>query len=377
MHPISALKDIWPTTPKEGALSKSAQTLNAWVTKHTTNPLFQTSEILQWFSHFFSLVQNESFSRFFDTLQTHINNNTLHPLWDLMGTDTGRITTSHPALHSTPRDSTARSIVVPSKPKNVLVIVDYKTIELVIQAILANETTMLHVFQNGLDLHMFLASKILDRSYEELMALKQTDSKQFKRIRNSMKPVNFGKIYGMGPQTLWERFLSLGHNMTFDEAEQRWRKWDETFPQIQTYQNRCKTQYECTRAPLPLLGGTPYITSLGGRLRRPEVSIIEGKHFLNFTQIVNFPIQATCTDFLKRSLWNLYLLIKDGQLPASVVLSAHDEIVLECRESDAEGVQQKVNTVMVAAAQEVLYPIISNAPVEVDSSIGQSWADKP
>ena len=135
-----------------------------------------------------------------------------------MGADTGRITTSNPALHSTPRDSTARSIVVPSNPKNVFVIADYKTIELVIQAILAEETTMLDVFLNGLDLHMFLASKTLKRSYNELMQLKQTDPKEFKRIRNSMKPVNFGKIYGMGPQTLWERFLTLGQTMTFEQA---------------------------------------------------------------------------------------------------------------------------------------------------------------
>nr|YP_009518870.1 hypothetical protein [Boodleopsis pusilla]AYC64836.1 hypothetical protein [Boodleopsis pusilla] len=216
---------------------------------------------------------------------------------------------------------------------------------------------MLSVFGTGMDLHIFLASKILDRSYEQLMTLKQTDSKQFKRIRNSMKPVNFGKIYGMGPQTLWQRFLSLGQNMTFDEAQSLHLSWDQTFPQIQTYQNRCQSQYYRTRAPLPLLGGTPYITSLGGRLCRPEVSM--DKHFLNFTQIVNFPIQATCTDFLKRSLWYLYALIKAGQLPATVVLSAHDEIILEFHESDAEGVQQMVNTVMVSAAQEVLSPMTS------------------
>ena len=56
-------------------------------------------------------------------------------------------------------------------------------IEWVIQAILADETTLLHV--NGLDL--FLASKILNDSYDDLML-----SKQFKRIRNSM--ITYGRL---------------------------------------------------------------------------------------------------------------------------------------------------------------------------------------
>lgn len=131
-----------------------------------------------------------------------------------MGTDTGRITTSKPALNSTPRDAKA-STVIPSQLGFVFVILDDRTIELIIQAALAKEQRMLYVFHHGLDLHMFLAFKILRRSYEQFMALKNSDPKQFKSIRNAMKPVNFGKIYGMGVKTLWDRFLTLGLNKTF------------------------------------------------------------------------------------------------------------------------------------------------------------------
>ena len=132
-------------------------------------------------------------------------------------------------------------------------IFDYKTIELVIQAFLAGEITMQDVFNNGLDLHIYLASKVLNLSYDELMALKQTDPIKFKQIRDSMKPVNFGKVYGMGPQTLWRRFLSLGENKTFDEAQALHAKWDQTFPEIHTYQARSKSLYDSSNAPLPRL----------------------------------------------------------------------------------------------------------------------------
>ena len=103
----------------------------------------------------------------------------------------------------------------------------------------------------------------------------------------------------------------------------------------------------------------------------------DDKSYLNFTQIVNFPIQSTCSDFLKESLRILFVLIKAKKLPATIVLCAHDEILLECSKSDAEMVQQLLENIMVDAAKNILSPIFQNAPIEVESGIGSSWADKP
>lgn len=57
---------------------------------------------------------------------------------------------------------------------------------------------MLIIFKQKQGLHTFLASKLLNKSYEDLIEFKETNPKEFKQIRNSMKPVNFGKTYGMG-----------------------------------------------------------------------------------------------------------------------------------------------------------------------------------
>ena len=142
MQSISSLANRWPTT-QTGSFNRSQKTFSAWVTPSTAHPLLKNAEIVEGLTNFFILAQADSLGRFDQTFQQHIPNNPIYPLWDFMGADTGRITTSHPAFHSTPRDSTARSIVVPSKPEYVFVIADNKTIEWVIQAILANETTML------------------------------------------------------------------------------------------------------------------------------------------------------------------------------------------------------------------------------------------
>lgn len=130
-----------------------------------------------------------------------------------------------------------------------------------------------------------------------------------------------------------------------------------------------------------VLGGTHYITSICGRVRRPETFFDKKSNkkrsFLNFTQIINFPIQSSCTDFLKLSLKVIYNEILSNTLPAKIVASAHDEIILQCSEEDAKAVEESVRSIMVASAQYVLHPIFPNAPIEVDTAIGTSWADKP
>ena len=79
-------------------------------------------------------------------------------MWHLMGSETGRVTTTEPALHSTvystPRDPKARSIIVPSDTTKVFVVADFQAAELRIQAFIGPEPTMLKVIREKKDLHM-------------------------------------------------------------------------------------------------------------------------------------------------------------------------------------------------------------------------------
>ena len=69
--------------------------------------------------------------------------------------------------------------------------------------------------------------------------------------------------------------------------------------------------------------------------------------------------------------------ILSNKLPAKIVASVHDEIILQCSQEHAKVVEENVKSIMVASAQYILYPIFPNAPIEVDTAIGTSWADKP
>ena len=132
--------------------------------------------------------------------------------------------------------------------------------------------------------------------------------------------------------------------------------------------------------------GFKYITSLAGRIRHPVLTKGKGKGkgkggitspILKPTQIVNFPIQSTCTDYLETSVRLLSEYIRKYKIPARIVLTAHDEILVECPADIAPQIVQLVEDIMVVAAQKITEPILPNAPLEVDTAIGNSWADKP
>lgn len=363
-----------PTLRVGGSLSRSKDDLGAWLVQHTADPRFQDAEVLGWFTSFFEAHRLNSEIGFIDQIKKHLFQDIITPSWNLVGTETGRINTTDPNLIGTPRNPEVRSLIVPSVSGDCFVIADYSFIELVIQAALANEPTMLNIIKNRKDIHIFLAAQIRQTSYNELMTLKTEDPARFKSIRNPMKAVNFGLIYGMGSRTLWKRLLN--QNIPFEDAQRIYNTWKETFSQIATYQERCRSQYFSSSAPIPRLDDTHIITSVRGRPRRPD--LYSNQRVLEATQLINYPIQATCSDFLKGSLRILYMLIKSNILPAQIVLSAHDEIVLQCSLSDREFVADMVRDTMISVAFTTLSSIgQSPPPVGVEIGMGESWADKP
>lgn len=380
-NPLTEIIQDWPRTKGDPPyLSRSIKDIKGWLSRYTTDTRFQAAPTLEWFKNFFVVSKYEGIAKFLRGVQKQMSSGKIYPLWDLMGGDTGRITAKNPPLHSTPRDPLARSIIIPSKKQNVFVIADYKTIELVIQAILAKETTMLEIFNTQKDLHTFLAAQVYpEYTYQSLMGLKKTDPSKYKAFRNQMKAVNFGLVYGMGSQTLWEVLLSQGQALPFETADLLHSTWGKTFPKIREYQNRCKQSFHQSQGPLRWpLNGSKYITSLDGHIRRPIMPVDPKRDsYMNLTQIINFPIQATCSEFLKWSLTSLWIYFQQKGIDAQIVLSAHDEIVVECPQEMAPHVEKIMIQIMIRTAQEILGPLSPNAPVEVDTGIGQSWADKP
>jgi DNA polymerase-1 len=95
------------------------------------------------------------------------------------------------------------------------------------------------------------------------------------------------------------------------------------------------------------------------------------------TDRLNAPIQGTGADGLKLALALLWE--RRGECPSAVpALVCHDEVVVECREDQAEEVARFVKEVMIAGMDEILNTGLDAAHpdrVPVDVDILESWGD--
>ena len=81
---------------------------------------------------------------------------------------------------------------------------------------------------------------------------------------------------------------------------------------------------------------------------------------------VNFPIQGTAADILKRAMIRVHDALARGK--ARMILTVHDELLVESPEASAPDVAAILRTAMEGAADLAV-------PLTVDVGIGPNWRE--
>ena len=111
-----------------------------------------------------------------------------------------------------------------------------------------------------------------------------------------------------------------------------------------------------------------YVTTLFGRRRYlPELNA-SNKITKAFGERVamNTPIQGTAADIIKIAMIRVYNRLRAEKLEARLILQVHDELIVECPESEAAHVQQLLQEEMERAVSLAV-------PMEVDAHVGRDW----
>lgn len=257
-------------------------------------------------------------------------------------TSTGRYTCSKPNLQGIPHDIEIRKLIVAPEGKN-LVIGDYSQMELRILAEVANDISMIRAYQEGLDLHTKTASIVNGKPYVQVTA----------EERKRAKAMNFGLIYGMKTNS----FITYA-KVNYDVEIAPMEASDIVGKFFEEYQSVDSRIYEMTYK------SEDYEKSLSGRTRIWSV-------FPTMNERCNYTIQATGADILKTALAEVEKkLLRNNE--AKLILTVHDEIVLEVDEANAEAVSIKLKEIMEKAGEKY----IKKVPIIADISIGENWAAK-
>ncbi|MSR85262.1 DNA polymerase I [Candidatus Uhrbacteria bacterium] len=270
----------------------------------------------------------------------------IHTTYNQAVAATGRLSSADPNLQNIPiRTELGRKIrrAFVAEKGFELVSFDYSQVELRIVAALAKDKKMLAAFERGEDIHTVTAAEIWKIDQDSV-------TKEQRRIA---KAINFGLIFGQGPQG-----LSVTADISFADAKKFIAAYFETYPGIKEYMEQTK---ELARK----LG---YVETLFGR-RRPLPEIASDLHQVRAQaerMAINMPVQGTEADLIKLAMIAIHKILPEQSSRARMLLQVHDELLFEIPKEEI-----KVLAPIIKDMMERVEKI--GVMIVVDVKAGKNW----
>jgi DNA polymerase-1 len=272
----------------------------------------------------------------------------IHGTFNQLGTTTGRISSEAPNLQNVPvRTSEGHELrrAFIADDGCGLLTADYSQIELRVLAHLAEDPGLIEAFSRHADIHTTTASRVFGVDEEDVQPFQ----------RRFAKVVNFGLAYGMEAYGLAQRL-----DIPTDQAREILDAYFESFPNVRAYMSESVREAKARG----------FTTTIFGRRRQlPELASDNFRiRQMGERMAQNAPVQGSAADIFKLAMIELDDALETRQLRSRMVLTVHDELVLEVPEDEHDTVEVLVRDVMEHAAE-------LRVPLVVDIGYGRSWAE--
>ena len=284
-----------------------------------------------------------------DALGPMINPRTgrIHTQFHQTATATGRLSSSNPNLQNIPVRSAMgrevrRAFIAP--PGARLLSADYSQIELRVLAHLAEDEYLCAAFRKGADIHRATAARVAGIPEEDVSA----------EMRGRAKTVNFGVIYGMGPQRL---AAELG--IPLRDAAGFIEEYFAKLPGVKRYIDGCIAAARTAGYAQTLLGRRRYLPDLHSTHARLRAAAER--------MALNSTVQGSAADLIKLAMIRLDKALR-AHPGARLLLQVHDELLLEVPASRAEAIAQEVRGEMEGILE-------LRVPLRVSVGLGKDWLE--
>lgn len=248
----------------------------------------------------------------------------IHPNLNLIGTISSRLSCSTPNLQALPKGSTfhkARDLIV-APPGYTLMSWDWSQVELRVLAHYSKDPFLLDAFQSEKDIHGETATRL-------------------GMPRDMAKRINFGVIYGVGPDTLAEE---LG--IPRPQAKEYLDRYNRLIPGVRKLYSTAQR----------IADRDHQIPMWTGRLRHYRQEDETHKAMSNL-------IQGGVAEMMRIAITRLHNLV-DGTR-AHQVLQVHDEVLFEIPEGEEAGWSVAIKGAMEGFEFSV--------PIVAEGKVGHSW----
>jgi DNA polymerase-1 len=272
----------------------------------------------------------------------------IHTTFLQAGATTGRLASTNPNMQNVPvRTELGREIrgCFEAEEGRILTSADYSQVELRILAHVADEPVLKAIFLRGEDVHTATASQVFSKDPADLTPMD----------RSKAKMINYGIVYGLSDYGLAERL-----DIPREEAKAFIDAYLERFPAVHAFMTG--TIEQATEAG--------HVTTLFGRRR--QIPELKARNYqvrtLGERLAVNTVIQGTAADIMKLAMIRAHHALDAEGLATRIILTIHDELLLEGPPEEADAVRALVEREMVA-------PWDREPPLAVDVGSGRTWMD--
>jgi DNA polymerase-1 len=272
----------------------------------------------------------------------------IHATFKQTDTTTGRISSEAPNLQNVPvRTADGRDIrkAFIAADGAGLLTADYSQIELRVLAHLAEDPGLIEAFDRGADVHTATAAKVFH------VPEKKVDDAQ----RRFAKVVNYGLAYGMEAYGLGQRLDIPTH-----EAAEILDAYFSSFPNVKSYMVDTVREAKERGYTTTIFGRRRLITELSSdnfRIRQMGERMAQ-----------NAPVQGSAADIFKLAMIRLDAALDEAELASRMLLTVHDELVLEVPLDQREATEGVVRDVMEHVTE-------LRVPLVVDVGFGPTWAE--
>lgn len=268
----------------------------------------------------------------------------LYPSINTMGAITGRQSIRDPALQTLPSGSNiVRNAFIPRNEGEVLVTCDSDQVEARVFAVLSGDKKLQSAFHTADSTGSDFFTEIGRLVYDDPSMTKADDR------RKLIKAYWYASLYGSGINKMAQT-AGVTKGAMQDVAD----KIAIRFPDMKKYQGSVTNGVEQKNRS----EGQGYVTTM---LTGRKLPIESDKAYKG----VNYTIQGSCSEFLKRSLIEMDAM----GIGEKILLPIHDEVLVSCGADEAEEVKQIMEDCMTVDDYDVVLSAGPEGPVN-------SWGEK-
>lgn len=309
-------------------------------------------------------------STYIEGIESRVHYGVLYGSFLQHGTSSGRYASRNPNMQNLPRDEKRIKKFLVSRPGKSFVGADFSQLEPRVFAYISQDNTLMDVFNSGTDFYSEIGMEVFDIT--DSTPYKDGGPNAFgikyKELRFISKEIGLAAVYGATAHQLAPKT-----GKSTDETQEIINKYFERFPYVAKMMVQSHEMAKKDGEVKSLFGRPRRLpeakrfNKLYGNLPHGELPY-EVRNVLNLA--VNHRIQSTGASICNRAMIKFDSLIKELDLKdCHIVMQVHDEIIVECRDEDAETVKLLLQDAMETAVE------LPGVPLEAIPNIAKNIAD--